>query len=213
MIGTPRTPSKPTLILLALLGVSLSGAGASAETRIVIKNNGSTEAQIGFDSTPAIKIAPGDVARLALNDGEHTIQCRFEGNYDGCNIADRFTVAGARESTFVLAPVLDLAHAVALAGQGMLSMETRQDGGWATTTLDVAGAPDECADYSKGRLASVSHVLRGGLAIRNPALATQTLCGEQRPVIGAIVNGAQSYVLVRFVTFKDNKGHSVLIRQ
>jgi hypothetical protein len=62
-------------------------------------------------------------------------------------------------------------------------------------------------------LASVSRVLRGGIAIRNAALATQTLCGEQRPVIGAIVNGAQSYVLVRFVTFKDNKGHSVLIRQ
>jgi hypothetical protein len=211
MTWIANAQSTSRLILPALVALALSGQAVSAAT-IVIKNGGPAEVQIGFDGAPAIRVAPRSTARLVLNDGEHSIQCSVDGIYDGCNIADRFTAGEVRELTLNLIPFIALPHAVELAQQGMLLMETRQDGAWATNTLDVAGAAEDCADYAKGPLGAVSRSLRARMPIRNATLAMQTLCGTSRPALAATVDGAQLYVPLRFVTFKEKNGRPVLVR-
>jgi hypothetical protein len=212
MAGIVRSRSKTKLILLALFGLGLSSQPVSAATVVVVKNNGPAAVQIAFDGAVATNVAPRGTARLSLNDGEHSAQCRFEG-YDGCNLAERFTIEGAKELTLNLQPVFALSHAIALSQQGMLSIETRQDGAWATNTLDVPGAAADCVDYSSGKLGTVSQRMRARVPIRDATLATQNLCGQPSPVIGATIDGAQLYFPLRFVTFKERSGRPVLVRQ
>jgi hypothetical protein len=201
------------LILLALIGLGMGSHSVSAATTVVLKNNWPAAAEIGFDGAPATKVATGDTARVTLNDGQHSIQCRFEGIYDGCNMADRFAIEGARELTLTLVPVFALPHAVALSQQGTLSIETRQDGAWATKTLDVPGAAADCADYSSGKLGAVSQALRSRVPVRNATVATLNLCGQQHPAIGTMMGGAQVYIPLRFVRFKERNERAVVVRQ
>jgi hypothetical protein len=200
------------LVLLALIAFGIGAQSASAATTIILKNTSSAAAEIVFDNAAAIKVAPGDSERASLENGEHAIRCRFEGSYDGCNMADRFTIEGARELTFTLVPVFALAHAVALSREGMLAIETKQDGAWATNTLDVAGDAAECADYSRGKLGTVSKTVRPRMAVRNATVAMLTLCGQQHPAIGTTLDGAQVYIPLRFVTFKERNDRAVLVR-
>jgi len=212
MTGIVQILWKTMPSLLALLALGIGGAPVSAATSIIVKNNGPTPAEIGFDNAAALKVSPRGTAHLSLNDGDHSIQCRFEGSYDGCNIADRFTVEGARELTLNLIPFFTLPHAVALSQQGMLAIETRQDGAWATTVLEVPGAAEECTDYAAGKLAAVARPMRPRMAIRNATLATQNLCGRINPVIGTMVDGAQLYFSARFLTFKERNGRAVVVK-
>ena len=211
MAGSVRYQSKRKPLLLALFGLGLSCQNVSAATVVVVKNSGPAAVQIAFDGGAATNVAPRGTARLSLNDGEHSAECRFEG-YDGCNLAERFTIEGAKELTLNLQPVFTLEHAVTLARQGTLTIETRQ-GVWATNTLDVPGTADDCADYSKGKLGAVSRTLQTRLPIRNATLATQNLCGQSSPAIGATIDGAQLYFPPRFVTFKEKSGRAVMVRQ
>jgi hypothetical protein len=208
-----KSRSKTKLILLALFGLGIGSHSVCAATTVVLKNNGPASAEIGFDGAAAVKVDPRDTARLTLNDGEHSIQCRFEGSYDGCNMADRFTIQGARELILILVPVFALPHAVALSQQGTLSIETKLDGAWATNTLDVPGTADDCADYSSGKLGMVSQAVRARTAVRNATVATLNLCGQQHPAIGTLVGGAQVYIPLRFVTFKERNDRPVMVRQ
>jgi hypothetical protein len=210
-IVKPRSTMKP--ILLALFGLAVGAQSVTAATTIVLKNNSGSSAEIGFDGAAAIKVAPRDIARMTLNDGEHSIQCRFEGLYDGCNMAERFTIEGARELTLTLAPVFALSHAVALSQAGTLSIETRQDGAWATNTLDVPGTAADCADYASGKLGAVSQAMRPRMAVRNASVAMLNLCGQPHPAIGTSLNGAQVYIPLRFVTFKERNDRTVMVRQ
>jgi hypothetical protein len=197
-------------VLLALLALGLSCQNVSAATAVTVKNTGPVTVQIGFDGAPVVAVAPRGEARLSLNDGEHTTQCRFEG-YDGCNIADRFTIEGAKEMMLNLQPVLTPEHAIAMAAQGTLSVETRPNV-WAVTALNVSGAAEECLDYAQGKMAAVSRNVRNRMPIRNVTLATQNLCGRTSPAIGTTLDGAQVYFPLRFVLFKEKSGRAVLIR-
>ena len=191
----------------------MSAQSVAAATMIVLKNNSAASAEIGFDGAAAIKVAPRDTARLTLIDAEHSIRCRFEGLYDGCNIADRFIIEGARELTLTLVPVFALAHAVALSQAGMLSIETRQDEAWATNTLDVPGTAGDCGDYSNGKLGAVSTSMRPRMPVRNATVAMLNLCGQAHPAIGTTVGGTQVYIPLRFVTFKERYDRVVMVRQ
>jgi hypothetical protein len=112
----------------------------------------------------------------------------------------------------VLRPVFSLEHAVAMAGQGTLLIETRDDV-WATNALEVAGTPEECFTYEAGRLGAVAKRVAPRLSLNRVTLATQNLCGHEQQVIGATVNGAQVYFHPRFVTFKERTGRPVQVRQ
>ena len=81
------------LMWLAVI-LALNAQSAVAATNVILKNNWPAAAEIGFDGAPATKLAPRANGRVTLNDGEHSIQCRFEGIYDGCNMAERFTIEG-----------------------------------------------------------------------------------------------------------------------
>jgi hypothetical protein len=199
-------------IALTLIGIGISARSASAAT-VILKNNWPAAAEIGFDGAAAMKLAAREDARLTLSDGEHSIQCRFEGIYDGCNMAERFTIEGPRDVTLTLVPVFALAHAVALSKEGTLSIETRQDGAWATTTLDVPGTAGDCADYASGKLGSVSQAMRPRLALRNATVAMLTLCGQQHPALGTMLGPRQVYIPLRFVTFKERSDRPVMVRQ
>ena len=189
------------------------GQNAVAATPILVKNNGPSPVQLGFDRGPAMTIAPRGTAEFTLNPGEHSAQCRFDGNYDGCNLEELFTLGDRKGFTIDLVPVFTLQHAVSLAQQGMLDVETRRDGAWATNTLQISGTAADCANYETGRLAQVSTRVRSGMTIRNVSLATQNLCGEMRPVIAAAVNGAELYFQPNFLWFRDQAGRLILVRQ
>jgi hypothetical protein len=203
----------PFALALTLLALGLASHGASAATPIVIKNHGSTTVRIGFDNGAPATIGPGDTMRVSLNSGQHSAQCRYDGEFDGCNLADSFALDAPKEVTFDLWPTLTLQHAVQLAQQGTLRVETRQGMIWATRARDVEGAGADCDDYSTGKLGAVSTRVRGSSTVGNLSPATQTLCGEQRVAIGAVVNGEQLYFHPRFLMFKDGSGHPILVRQ
>lgn len=198
--------------LLALCGLCLAAESAVAATDVTIRNEGPSAVQLSFDNAQPVTIAPRDSARVNLNDGVHVTRCRFEG-YDGCNLADDFTTtAEVKRMTLTLRPVYTLEHAVALVGQGTLVVETRPDV-WSTSTLDVAGATADCLGYDSGKLGAVSKRQATRMALRDPKLAMQNLCGSEFQVIGATVNGAQAYFHPRFVMFKEKNGRPVLVRQ
>ncbi|HMI96247.1 MAG TPA: hypothetical protein VK479_07020 [Micropepsaceae bacterium] len=199
--------------LPALLALGLGCQAASAATPVVVKNDGPTQVQFGFDGGQSKAILPRGSAQFSLEAGEHSSQCRFEGVYDGCNIEERFTLGTTKGLNIALRPVLTLQHAVALAQQGMLTAQTIRDMTWATKILDLPGPESDCADYSAGKLATVSTRVRSGMAIRDMTLANQTLCGERKTVIQAVVNGAPLYFEPRFVTFRDGAGRPVSVRQ
>jgi hypothetical protein len=205
-----NTPTKMHALLLTFC--AFAAEDAVAATDVTIRNEGPSAVQLSFDNAPAKTIARGDSTRITLNDGVHVTQCRFDG-YDGCNLADDFTTtADVPRLTLTLRPVYTLEHAVALAGQGMLMLETRPDV-WSTSTLEVAGAAADCLGYDSGKLGAISKRQPYRLALRDAKLATQNLCGSEYQVIGATVNGAQVYFHPRFVTFKEKNGRQVLVRQ
>jgi hypothetical protein len=202
---------KNWLILVALLALALSVPSAAAATSVVVKNDGPSSVQIAFDGGQATTIAPRATARLTLDAGDHTAQCRFEGNYDGCNLDPRFTIGPANVS-MSLRPVLTIQNAVALASHGALAVATRSDMSWATDALDVSGAAADCASYESGKLGAVAKRMPRGLRIRELTVAKQNLCGEEGTVIGATVNGGQVYFNPRFLIFTDGSGRPVLVR-
>jgi hypothetical protein len=210
MTWISEVQSKIKCVLLVLIGLGLSSNAAFAATAITVKNNGPVAVQIGFDSAPVVTVAPRSEARLSLNDGDHTAQCRYEG-YDGCNLAERFTIEGAHDMTLNLQPVLTPERAIAMAAQGTLSVETRPNV-WAVTALNVSGAAEECLDYAQGKMAAVSRNMRNRVTIRNVTLATQNLCGRTSPAVATMLDGAQVYFPLRFVLFKEKSGRPVLIR-
>lgn len=198
--------------LLALLALGLSCQSVCAATTVIVRNDGPAAVQIGFDGAAPMTVAPRATTRLTLNDGEHSAQCRFEGAYDGCNLEERFTIAGARQLSLNLRPVLTLEHAVALARQGMVKVETRRDVVWATNTPDVPGTADDCANYGAGKLGAVSQIVRSGILLSNPTMTPQNLCGERRMAVSAMIGGAQLYFHPRFLLFRDSVGRPVLVR-
>ena len=198
--------------LAALLALGLGCDAASAATPVVVKNDGPTSVQFGFDGGQSKAIPPRDTAQFSLEAGEHSSQCRFEGVYDGCNIEERVTIGTTKGLNIALRPVLTLQHAVALAQQGMLSAQTIRDRAWATKTLDFPGPESDCADYSTGKLATISTPVRSGMSIRDITLANQNLCGERKAVIQAVVNGTPLYFEPRFLTFRDGAGRPVSVR-
>jgi len=200
-----------SLILLALSALGLSVPSGAAATSVAVKNDGPASVQIGFDGRPATIIAPRATARLTLDAGEHSAQCRFESNYDGCNLDPHFTI-GAANVSMSLRPVLTIENAVAMAQRGTLVVETRSDMSWATNSLDVSGAAGDCADYASGKLGAVSRRMPRALRIREFRIAKQTLCGEESMVIGTTVNGTELYLHPRFLLFKDGSGRPVLVR-
>ena len=199
--------------LLAVLAPGLICQAASAATPVVVKNDGPSAVQLGFDGGQNKTIAPRDTARFSLDAGDHSSQCRFEGAYDGCNMEERFTLGATKELSLALRPVLTLQHAVALAQQGMLTAQTIRDKAWATKTLDLAGTETDCADYGTGKLGTVSTSVPSGMSIANMTLANQNLCGVRKTVIQTVMNGAPLYLEPRFVIFRDGVGHPVLVRQ
>ena len=201
----------PIGILPALLALGL-GHAATAATPVLVKNDGPTPVQFGFDGGQSKTIPPRDTAQFSLEPGEHSSQCRFEGVYDGCNIEERFTLGTTKGLNIALRPVLTLQHAVALAQQGMVTAQTTRDIAWATKTLDLPGTDLDCADYSAGKLGAVSTRVRSGVTIANMTVASQNLCGERKTVIQAVVNGAPLYFEPRFLTFRDGAGRTVSVR-
>ena len=195
--------------LLALTFV----APAVCATTVMVKNNGHEPMQIGFDRGATRTIAPRATESFTLDAGQHTAQCRFEGQYDGCNIEEQFTLADSQRISLDLMPIYTLQHAVTLVQQGNLSVEMRRDTVWATKAQDVAGTGTECASYEAGTLASVSTRVRSGSAVAEVALATQRLCGETRPVVAATIGGEKVYVQPSFLIFRDASGHPILVRQ
>jgi len=150
---------------------------------VLVKNDGPSTVQLGFDGGQSKTIAPRDTAQFSLDAGDHSSQCRFEGTYDGCNIEERFTLGATKGLNLALRPMLTLQHAIALAQQGMITAQTTRDKAWATKTLELAGTAVDCADYGAGKLASVSTSVRSGLSIGNMTLANQNLCGNRKTVI------------------------------
>jgi hypothetical protein len=198
------------VLLLTLCG--LAAQSALAATEVTLRNEGPNAVQLSFDNGQPVTIAPRDSTRVNLNDGVHFTKCRFDG-YDGCNLADDFTTtAEVKRMTLTLRPVYTLEHAVALVGQGTLLVETRPDV-WSTSTLDVAGAAADCFGYDSGKLGAVSKRQPTRMALRDPRLAMQNLCGSQQQVIGATMDGTQAYLNPRFVMFKEKNGRPVLVRQ
>jgi hypothetical protein len=204
-----------TILLGSLLAVWALGFchAASAATPVVVKNDGPSAVQLGFDGGQTKTIAPRDTAQFSLDAGDHSSQCRFEGAYDGCNIEERFTLGATKGLTLALRPMLTLQHAIMLAQQGMITAQTTRDKAWATKTLELAGAAPDCADYSAGKLATVSTSVRSGLSIGNMSLANQNLCGDRKTVIQTVINGAPLYFEPRFITFRDSAGRTIWIRQ
>jgi hypothetical protein len=205
-----------TILLGGLLAAWAPGFGchaASAATPVLVKNDGPSAVQLGFDGGQNKTIAPRATAQFSLDAGDHSSQCRFEGAYDGCNIEERFTLGATKGLNLALRPVLTLQHAVALAQQGMLSAQTIRDSAWATNTLELAGTAIDCADYSAGKLGAVSTRVRSGVTMGNMTLASQNLCGQRKVVVQAMVNGAPVYLEPRFLTFRDRAGHPISVRQ
>ena len=198
--------------LLAVLAPGLDFPGASAAP-VLVKNDGPSAVQLGFDGGQSKTIAPRDTAQFSLDAGDHSSQCRFEGIYDGCNIEERFTLGATKRLNLTLRPMLTLQHAIALAQQGMITAQTIRDKAWATKALELAGAASDCADYAAGKLASVSTSVRSGWAIGNMSLANQNLCGDRKTVIQTMIDGAPLYFEPRFITFRDSIGRTIWIRQ
>ena len=188
-------------------------APALGATTVIIRNTGREALQIGFDGAVAQTIAPRATASLSLNAGPHTVQCRFEGQFDGCNIDQQFTLAETQRISLDIQPIYTLQHAVTLAQQGGLRVETRRDMVWATRAQDVAGTGTDCASYESGKLGSVSSRISSGMTVAEVALATQQLCGEARPVVSTTIGGEKMYVQPNFLIFRDMTGHPVLVRQ
>ena len=198
--------------LPALLALGLGWHAASAATPVVVKNDGPSAVQLGFDGGQSKTIAPRETAQFSLDAGDHSSQCRFEGAYDGCNIEERFTLGATKGLNIALRPVLTLQHAVTLAQQGMLTAQTIRDMAWATKTLELPGTALDCANYDAGKLGTVSTRVRSGLSIGNMTLANQNLCGERKTVIQTVINDAPAYLEPRFVTFRDRAGRTIWIR-
>ena len=207
---TTRSLTSIGLLAFAVAGLSTQSAYA---VNVVVKNDGPSAVQVGFDNGMAMTIAPRATGRFTLPPGDHSAQCRYEGGYDGCNLEGRFTLADTRERTLSLRPFFTAEHAVALVQQAQLVVETRPDQTWATSTLNVAGSGADCADYQAGKLAEVSRRLQGRSQLGKVALVTQNLCGEERAAFAATLNGTQLYVPIRSVTFRDKTGRPVLVRQ
>jgi hypothetical protein len=203
-----------TILLGSLLAIWASGLAclAASAAPVVVKNEGPSAVQLGFDGGQNQTIAPRETARFSLDPGDHSSQCRFEGAYDGCNMEERFTL-GAKGLNLALRPMLTLQHAVALAQQGTLTAQTTRDRAWATKALELAGTEPDCADYSAGKLATISTLVQGGVRIANMVLVNRTLCGERKTVVQTTINGAPAYLEPRFITFRDAAGRSVWIRQ
>src|SRR5438067_12377878 len=121
-----------------VMATALASPGFAANS-VTIKNSGQAPVQIGFDRGATQTIAPRATAAVTLNAGQHTAQCRFEGAYDGCNIEEQFALGDGRQFTIELRPVYSLQHAVTLAQQGALRVETRRDTVWATKAEDIVG--------------------------------------------------------------------------
>src|SRR6266852_9852853 len=150
--------SLPAVLTLGL------GCQVASAAPVLVKNDGPSAVQLGFDGGQSKTIAPRDTGQFSLDAGDHTSQCRFEGAYDGCNIEERFTLGAAKELNLTLRPMLTLQHAVAMSQQGMLTAQTTRDKAWATKTLELAGTAGDCADYSAGKLGAVSMQVRSGLS-------------------------------------------------
>ncbi|HEX5279638.1 MAG TPA: hypothetical protein VFW28_06140 [Micropepsaceae bacterium] len=196
----------------AILALSLAQPVLAANS-LSIKNAGNTPVQIGFDGEATQTIAPRATATIALDSGDHTAQCRFDGGFDRCNIEERFTLGEGRRISFSLLPVYTLRHAVMLAQQGALSVETRRDPVWATTPEDLAGRGADCTDYEAGKLATISKRVRSGMRVDQPAFATQTLCGDTRGVVAAMIAGEKLYLQPGFLVFRDQMGRAFLVQQ
>lgn len=205
-----RTCLIGSLPVALALGLNCHGASAAP---VVVKNDGPSAVQLGFDGGQSKTIAPRDTAQFSLDAGDHSSQCRFEGAYDGCNIEERFTLGATKALNLTLRPMLTLQHAIALAQQGTLSAQTIRDKAWATKTLELAGTEPDCADYAAGKLAGVSTSVRSGLSIGNMTLANQNLCGNRKTVIQTMIDGAPLYFEPRFITFRDRAGRTIWIRQ
>ena len=195
-----------------VMATELASPGFAANS-VTLKNSGPAPVQIGFDRGAAQTIAPRATAAVNLNAGQHTAQCRFEGAYDGCNIEDQFTLGDGRQFTIELRPVYTLQHAVTLAQQGALRVETRRDTVWATKAEDIAGTGTECTDYEAGKLAAITTKLRSGIKVDQLALATQRLCNQTRTVVAATIGGEKIYVQPNFLVFRQPDGRPVQIRQ
>src|SRR5438105_5828107 len=205
-----------TCLIGSFLAVWAPGLGchaASAATPVLVKNDGPSPVQLGFDGGQSKTIAPRETVQFSLDAGDHSSQCRFEGVYDGCNIEERFTLGATKGLNLALRPMLTLQHAIALAQQGTLTAQTIRDRAWATTTLELAGTEPDCADYGAGKLGAISTPVRGGSSIRNLTLANQNLCGQRKTVIQTVINGAPAYFESRFITFRDAAGHPIWVRQ
>ena len=199
----------PTAAILALVFVQ----PASAANSLAIKNAGTTPVQIGFDGGARQTIAPRATAAFSLDAGNHSAQCQFEGGFDACNILEQFTLGDGGHINIDLLPIYTLRHAVTLAQQGMLTVETRRDAVWATSPEDLAGRGADCADYEAGKLAMISKRVRSGTRVDEPAFANQTLCGETRGVVAATIGGERLYVQPGFLIFRDQAGRAFLVRQ
>lgn len=186
---------------------------ASAANSLAVKNAGNTPAQIGFDGGARQTIAPHSTTAFSLDAGNHTVQCRFDGGFDGCNIEEGFALGDGQQVNINLLPVYTLQHAVTLAQQGTLRVETRRDAVWATTPEDLAGRGTDCADYEAGKLASISKRVRSSMRVDELGFATQTLCGETRGVVAATIGGERLFVQPGFLVFRDQTGHPFLVRQ
>jgi hypothetical protein len=195
------------------LALGLGCQIASAATPVQVKNDGPTPVQFGFDGGPSKTIPPRDTLQFSLEAGEHSSQCRFDGDYDGCNIEQRFTLGATKGLNIALRPMLTLQHAVTLSQQGMVTAQTIRDIAWATNTLELPGPALDCADYSAGKLGAVATRVRSGMRIGNMTLASQNLCGERKTVIQAVINGAPLYFEPRFLTFRDGFGRTISVRQ
>lgn len=199
----------PTAAILALV----IAQPAAAANSLAIKNIGSTPVQIGFDGGARQTIAPRSTAAVSLDAGNHSAQCRFEGDFDGCSIIEQFALGDGAHINISLQPVYSLQHAVTLAQQRTLTVETRRDAVWATAPEDLAGSGADCANYEAGKLASISKRVRSGTRVDQVAFATQTLCGETREVVAATIGGEKLYVQPGFLIFRDRAGRPYLVRQ
>jgi hypothetical protein len=194
-------------ILLAL-GVA---SAASAATIVKIRNASFSDVRIAFDNGQPLTLAPGSSGQTMLDPGDHSVDCRFDGSYDGCNLANRFTLGDPKTLELTLRPTLTLEHAIALTKEGTMRAETGRDFAWATSTLEVPGTGTDCVDYSAGRLAPVSRRIKGRMAVENLSIATRTLCGEPKTVVGTAVDGAPLYLDPRYLVFRDARGRQILV--
>jgi hypothetical protein len=199
-----------------LVAISLSLAVAAptfAANSVIIRNDATVPVQIGFDRGATQAIAPRSTVTISLGAGQHTAECRFEGGFDGCNVPEQFTLGDGQRVHLELLPFYTLQHAVSMAKEGALRVETRRDAVWATKAQDVAGAETECANYETGKLAGVSTRVRSGMSVEELTVATQQLCGEARPVVSTTIGGEKVYVQPNFLIFRDRNGRAVVVRQ